>query len=51
MKRVKGGTKIIRMEVPINSYDNRIHLFDGKFTTGYKVVNLQISPRSPTENN
>ena len=51
MKRVKGGTKIIRMQVPINSYDNRVQLFDGKFTTGYKVVDLKISPRSPTENN
>jgi hypothetical protein len=51
MKRVKDGKRVIRGELTINTYSNRVQLFDGLFTTGYRVTKLEISPRSPTENN
>ena len=50
MKRIKGGTKIVRGQLLENSYSatqNRIILFDGKFTTGYKVVKFTIAPEDP----
>ena len=50
MKRIKGGTKIIRGQVPVNTINERIQLFDGKFTTGFKVVRFEIWPRKPLSN-
>ena len=50
MKRVKGGTKVITGKITMNTYngqENRIQLFDGKFTTGYRVKDFRICPKSP----
>ena len=50
MKRVKGGRKVVTGQIVEGSYqgsENRIHLFDGKFTTGFKVVSFKITPRTP----
>ena len=30
-----------------NGSENRIQLFDGKFTTGYRVTRLRVAPKSP----
>ena len=53
MKRVKGGTKIVRGQINAGTYNgnqNRIQLFDGKFTTGYRVVEFKVMDNSPTGN-
>lgn len=47
MKRVKGGTKVIRGQMLTNT-NLKIQLFDGKFTTGYKVVKFEIMENFPT---
>tara|TARA_Y100000401_G_C8295551_1_gene211125 strand:+ start:498 stop:944 length:447 start_codon:yes stop_codon:yes gene_type:complete len=48
MKRA--GRKVVRGQIATGTYSgiqNRIQLFDGKFTTGYKVVEFRISPNDP----
>jgi hypothetical protein len=47
MKRVKGGTKVIRGQISASSYQNKIQLFDGKFTTGYRIVGFEFMPKDP----
>ena len=50
MKRVKGGRKIMRGQINAGTYngsENRIQLFDGKFTTGYRILSFKIAPISP----
>lgn len=50
MKRVKGGRKVLTgqiIEGTYNGSENRIQLFDGKFTTGYRIVSFKITPRTP----
>lgn len=50
MKRVKGGRKVIRGQLNTGTYNaqaNKITLFDGKFTTGYKIVELRVVPQLP----
>ena len=50
MKRVKGGTKIVRGSILPNTYQNvynKIQLFDGKFTTGYRVVRFEVALERP----
>ena len=49
-KRVKDGRKVMRGQIATGSYagsENRFQLFDGKFTTGYKIVEFKISPDDP----
>lgn len=51
MKRVKAGTRIMKGQIDLNTYNsnqNRLHLFDGKFTTGYRVKDFRICPQVPT---
>ena len=51
MKRVKGGTKVVTGSVTTGTYngqENKVQLFDGKFTTGYRIVEFKISPNQPT---
>ena len=53
MKRVKGGRKVLRGKIAAGTYqgpENRIHLFDGKFTTGYRIVEFKVMDSSPTGN-
>ena len=50
MKRIKGGRKIIRGQIDTGTYngnENKIQLFDGKFTTGYKIVEFVIISDGP----
>jgi len=51
MKRVKDGIKVMMGQIESGTYngnENKIELFDGKFTTGYRVVDLKIAPEFPT---
>ena len=50
-KRVKGGTKIITGQIAVNTVDTRIHLFDGKYTTGYRLVGFNVADKSPLGTN
>lgn len=50
IKRVKNGTKVIMGQLDRNTYngiENRIQLFDGQFTTGYRITKFVISPSTP----
>ena len=47
MKRIKDGTKIIRGQTTTNT-NLKIQLFDGKFTTGFKVVKFEVYENFPT---
>ena len=50
MKRVKGGLKVVKGQITMNTHsgaENRIQLFDGKFTTGYRITEFRIVPKSP----
>jgi len=50
MKRVKGGIKVVKGQIAMNTHggaENRIQLFDGKFTTGYRITEFRICPKSP----
>ena len=51
MKAVKDGIKVLKGQITLNTYngiENRIQLWDGKFTTGYRVTEFRICPRTPT---
>lgn len=48
MKRVRGGTRVVKGIVTMNSYSNKIQLFDGEFTSGYRITGFWICPREPT---
>lgn len=53
MNRMKDGIRVIRGTVATGTYggvDNRIHLFDGRFDTGYKILEFQITPQFPANN-
>ena len=48
--RVKGGTRVLTGQIPASSYGgtaNKIQLFDGKFTTGYRIVDFKIASLYP----
>lgn len=48
MKRAKSGRRVLTGTITSNaSTYNRIQLFDGKFTTGYRIVNFKMAPHSP----
>ncbi len=50
MKRVADGRKILKGQIAMQTYnglENRIQLWDGKFTTGYRIVEFRIIPKSP----
>ena len=50
MKRVKNGRRVLSGKIDASSYsgiENRIQLFDGKFTTGYRIVDFKISSTYP----
>ncbi len=44
MKRVKDGRRIIRGQIQTGTYQNRVQLFDGLFTSGYKITEFVIIP-------
>ena len=48
--RKKGGNKVVMGQLDTGTYNgskNRIQLFDGKFTTGYRIVEFRVAPKSP----
>tara|TARA_Y100001938_G_C8076712_1_gene426562 strand:+ start:1720 stop:2169 length:450 start_codon:yes stop_codon:yes gene_type:complete len=50
MKKI-GGTKTLTGQVQSGTYQgsaNRIQLFDGKFTTGYRIIEFKIAPITVT---
>jgi len=51
MKRVSGGTKVITGQMAVNTVNLRIHLFDGKYTTGYRLVGFNVADKSPLGTN
>ena len=49
MKKTKKRV-IMRGQIATGTYsghENRLQVFDGKYTTGYKVVEFRISPNNP----
>lgn len=51
MKRIKDGLKILTGQITNNTYEgseNRIQLFDGLFTTGYKILDFKVTPNVPS---
>ena len=50
MKKVGGLTTVRgRMTAQVNGH--RVQLWDGKFTTGFKVVDFRVAPPNPTSDN
>ena len=50
MKRTKKAL-VLKGQIALQTYnglENRLQLFDGKFTTGYRVVDFRICPKTPT---
>ena len=47
-KREKNYRRVLRGSIPLQTYDNKIQLFDGLFTTGFRVVEFRIIPRVPS---
>ena len=51
MKRIPGGLKVLTGQIKSNAYNdnrNRLQLFDGKFTTGFRVIEFKIAPITVT---
>ena len=51
IKRVKKKDKLLMGQIDGNTYngpENRIWLFDGKFTTGYRIAEFKVIDRNPT---
>ena len=51
VKRIKDGRKVMMGQINTGTYggnENKIQLFDGKFTTGYRIVSFRIAPQAPT---
>jgi hypothetical protein len=52
MKKIDGSRRVLTGTVKINTFknsENRIQLFDGRFDTGYRVVEFRIIPKTPTD--
>ena len=52
MKRSKGGRRGLMGQITTSTYsgsENRIQLFDGKFTTGYRILDFRVTPRNPSD--
>ena len=46
----KKGRRVLMGQIDTGTYngsENRIQLFDGKFTTGYRITSLRVAPESP----
>jgi len=50
MKRIADGTRVLRSQQAVNTINDRIQLFDGKFTTGFKIRRFDIYPKLPLAN-
>jgi hypothetical protein len=50
MKRAKSAKRVLTGSIVAGSYqgsENRIQLFDGRFTTGYRIVDFKIASEYP----
>ena len=50
-KRIPDGYKTLTGQITNNTYngsENRIHLFDGTFTTGYRIMDFKVAPNVPS---
>ena len=50
-KRDPKGRRVLTGQIDTGTYnglENRIQLFDGLFTTGYRIVSFRIAPELPT---
>jgi len=50
MKLVEDGRRVMRGQISTGTYngsENRLQLFDGLFTTGYKIISFKIAPSNP----
>ena len=47
-RAAKNYRRVLKGSIPLQTYDNRIQLFDGLFTTGFRVVEFRIIPLTPT---
>jgi hypothetical protein len=50
MKKI-GNLYTIRGQVPVNTVNHRIQLFDGRFDTAFRIVSFAIAGGAPLENN
>ena len=53
-KRVKEGRKVLRGQVSSGTYsvsENKLQIWDGKFTTGYRIVEFRINGVNGVGNN
>jgi len=51
MKRIPSGLKTLTGQITNNSYngsENRIMLFDGTFTTGYRILEFKVAANIPS---
>ena len=48
---MKKAGKLLTMRgtIPVNTNGKRIQIFDGKYTTGYRIVEFYCAPENPTE--
>ncbi len=47
MKKV-GKPMVLRGRMTPNVNGHRINIFDGKYTTGYRILEFHVMPKSPT---
>ncbi len=47
MKKI-GQPMVLRGQMAPNVNGHRIHIFDGKYTTGYRILEFHVMPKSPT---
>lgn len=50
MKKL-GSLYTVRGQVPVNTVNHRIQLFDGRFDTAFRIVEFSIADASPLSNN
>ena len=47
----QGDVLTIKGQIDSATYNNRIYLFDGKFTTGFRILDLVIETATPQDGN
>lgn len=47
----EGDILTVRGQIQSATYNNRIYLFDGKFNTGYRILDLSIETETPQDGN
>ena len=44
-----GKLLTMRGSIPMNTNGQRLQIFDGKYTTGYRIVEFYVAPENPSE--